>query len=361
MISIDTTSSHTEQLAPSVAPSRRELLTLIPGTDSAYLLVLDNSSLTKFKECPTSWLFYAVYGREAHAKNAALSFGGGTHVGLEDLHRGPLPDESPESFAARWQQNVIDFFSRNPPPPDEYRTPSTCIEVLKHYQWRSQFDDYKLSLLSDSSGLIVERPFELPLCTIPVNSTLKLPAWNEPRFVSQIHVAWSGRIDLVAHTHGLNRVVDHKTSSIDGDTFTQSFVLSSQVLGYIWAGRQLWPELDLRAFCLNVIRLKRPSGSTPLMEKGPRGGEPALKFFRCFYEYSPERMDWWKEQTINHVSDIVRCLIRSAFPSHDNQCMGKYGKCQYHDVCVNDHAPNRYKLLHSDLYKSVTWNPTDNR
>lgn len=353
MLTLDTSSAHTEQAPPLVPPVRRELLTLIPNTKDEYLLVLDNSSLTKFKECPLSWQYYAVYGREAHARNAALSFGGAIHVGLESILRGD--DEATTSA------KTLAFYQSNPPPPDEYRTPATALEVLAAYRQRTSFPDYTWDILSDDSGPIIEKPFELPLCSIRVNQQIQLPHWPAPRPVSIIHVAWSGRIDLVAFTHGLNRVTDHKTSSIDGDNFTMSFNLSSQVLGYIWAGRQLWPSLDLRAFCLNVIRLKRPTGSTGLLEKGPRGGEPPLKFFRAYYQYSPERMDWWLANTKRIVTDIVHSLSRNFFTAHDNQCMNKFGRCQYHDVCMTDSEKVRLALLHSDLFKSVTWNPTDNR
>jgi hypothetical protein len=352
MLTIPTHKNLVSEPEPLVPSTRRELLTQFPNSDD-YLLVLDNTALTKFKECPLSAAHYLVYGREAHAKNAALSFGSAIHVGLESILRG---EDDATTTAA-----VLKFFSENPPPPDEYRTPATALEVLRHYHQRATLADYQWQLLTDATGPIIERAFELPLMSIIIDCNLKLPAWDAPRFVARIFVAWSGRIDTVAFTHGMNRVVDHKTSSIDGDQFTQAFHLSSQVLGYIWAGRQLWPDLDLRAFCVNVIRLKKPTGSTGLLDKGPRGGEPALKFFRAYFQYSPERMDWWLSNTRATVSDLVHCLVRSFFPANDTHCIGKYGRCQYHDVCCNDSASMRERMLVSDLFKTVTWNPTANR
>lgn len=352
MLNIDTSSVLTSNPEPLIPHKRRQFLTPIPAS-SDFLLVLDNSALTKFKECPLSYCYYALFNREAHARNAALAFGGAVHVGLETLLKGG-DDEAVTSSVNR-------FFELNPPPPDEYRTPANALEILRHYRQRTTLPDYSWSILSDSSGPLIERAFELPLCSVLVNRDIQLPDWPTPQFCSRIHVAWSGRIDVVANCNTLNRIVDHKTSSIDGDTFTLSFVLSSQVLGYIWAGRQLWPDLDLRAFCLNVIRFKRPTGSAPITEKGPRGGEPALKFFRAYYEYSPERMDWWFTNTVKTVADLVHCVTRSFWPARDNQCISKFGRCQYHDVCTTDNENVRAAILKSDLFKEVTWNPTDNR
>jgi hypothetical protein len=176
-----------------------------------------------------------------------------------------------------------------------------------------------------------------------------------------IHIAWSGRIDLIAHVNGVTRVVDHKTSSIDGDQFIQSFQLASQTQGYVWAGRQMWPELNVSGFCLNCIRLKRPTGSVGIMERGPRGGEPALAFFRAFFEYSDERLAEWERDTILHIEDFLHSVSRSAFPLNDRACFDKFGRCPYHDVCTIDSPRVRDNLLMSDAFRQVTWNPVAGR
>ena len=243
----------------------RELLTPLPE-EGHYLLVIDNSAMEVFTKCPTAALHYLVYRREAHARNASLAFGGALHEGIAELLRGHSEDDQ--------DQAILNYFLENPPAPDEYRTPSLALQVMRHYRTRHACPDYAWSILADTSP-IIERPFELPLGVLDVNTRIQLPDWPEPRLVKAIHVAWSGKMDLVANVALKNRVVDHKTTSIAGDTYIPSFILAHQTIGYVWACQQIWPSLDISGFCLNAIYLRKPGPwSTSLIAPGPRGGTP---------------------------------------------------------------------------------------
>ena len=358
--------------SPDTNP-RRQLLTPLPEAGH-FLMVIDNSSCEKFVTCPQSAYNYLVLGREPHAKNAALVFGGALHCGLEALLLGKSDAEQ--------DQAILSFFAHHPAPPDEYRTESNCLEVLRHYRQRSSFPDYEWQLQSDERGPLVERAFELPLGVVEVGEWIEMP-WLDTSsmkdvaeggsffknhvikdgkvYVSHIHIAWSGRMDAIATVNGLTRVVDHKTTSIAGDQVIQDFQLSNQTIGYVWAARQLWPHLDVRGFAVNFVHLKKPVKGCGLMDRGPRGGDPALNFFRAFFQYSDERLSWWQNNALDIVSDFIHCLSRNSFPSHTKWCFGKYGKCPYHDVCCQDDAAVRSNMIKSDMFKDVTWNPTANR
>lgn len=337
---------------PATEGIRRRLLTPLPDND--YLLVLDNSSLEKHVTCPRSAEWYLVQGREAHARNAALVFGGALHEGLEVLHLGG-PDDAQDAAVRR-------FFNENPAPPDEYRTLPTALEVLKHYRTECRVrEDYRWEILSDDKGLIVERAFELPLGTIPVNATIQLPEWEAPRPVRNIIVAWSGRLDILTRVSGVGYVTDNKTTSIGDEKFIQDFQLANQTRGYTWAARKLWPEHAVQGFCLNAIWLKKPTGTGPLNEKGPRGGEPALRFFRSYFTYSDDMIAQWEFNVLCVVSDFVHNLVRNYHPTHEKWCFGKYGRCQYHDVCCIQDPPTRLRYLKSEAFKDVTWDPVAGR
>lgn len=368
-LSIPTTSVMTH--APVVPAPRRELLTPLsePGE---FLLVMDNSSIETFTTCPTYAMYHLVYAREAHARNAALTFGGAIHVGLEYIEKlegkefefdggeliGKIKRVWTETDTA---QRVLRYFTENPTPPDEYRTPTCALEVLAHYRVRRTFPDYQWNVLSDQNGLLVERAFELPLGVLEVNEEIQLPSWPKPVRVGRIHVAWSGRIDLVAECNFRNRIVDHKTTSIAGDQFVQDFQLSNATIGYLWAAQQLYPDLDVSGFVLNAIHLKRHKPGTPLNLKGPRGGEPPLNFFRAYFDYTPERVTQWAENALVLVEDFVHCVVRNFYPMHTKWCFAKYGKCSYHDLCTIDTPEVRMRMLQSDAFKDVTWNPTADR
>lgn len=357
--------SHHINPPESSAPTRK-LFREIPDLPDEYLLVIDNSSLEVWKLCSYAARNYLVLHREGHARNAALVFGGAVHLGLESLYRG-------ESLNAA-QARAVKYFTDNPVPPGDYRTAAVASEVLQHYELRARQPDYAWQILSDSSGPLIERAFELPFAVFEVDAEISVPEWETPRYVKRIHVAWSGRIDVVTCANERNRVTDNKTTSIGSDDFIQSFQLSSQTRGYVWAGQQIWPELSISGFCLNALWLKRPAkGSTSwngsLVDKGPRGGDPALQLFRKYFDYHPSAIEQWRRDTVAHIEDFITCLIRNHFPTNDRSCFNKYGRCQFHDACTMFADPAnadgaelaRVRFLNSSAYKAVTWNPTHER
>lgn len=378
---------------------RRDFLTPIPDLPGEFLLVLDNTSLEKIKRCHKAAENYLVLGREAHAKNAALTFGGAIHEGLEKFHKWQFRLEQAKAFLpntepldtikelhgpAAQDQAIVQYFTENPAPPDVYRTVGNALEVLKHYRRRSDPDlhpDYEWEIMSDEHGPIIERAFEIPLAVLelwipydlfiklggnPDNEAIHFSDDSSQVFV-RIHIAWSGRIDLIAKANQRIRIVDHKTTSISGDQFIQSFQLSSQTIGYLWAANQLWPSLDVSGFCLNAIAISAAAAKTAMTsgrsiaERGPKGGEPALSFFRAYYDYSPERIARWERDTVLLIEDFLHSLSRGTFPMNDRQCHDKFGVCPYFEACVIDDERVGRNLLMSDAFKQVTWNPTNGR
>lgn len=333
---------------PSVG-ERRPLLTELPEND--YLLVLDNSAFEKFVTCPRSAEFYLVYEREAYARNAALVFGGALHAGLELYHLGEAEEKQNTA--------VKDFFRLNPAPPDEYRTEVNALEVLRLYRQEAAIrEDYKWEILRNQQGeLIVERAFELPLGIVPVDAVIQLPSWPQPKTVRDIHVAWSGRIDVLTSVMGHSYITDNKTTKIGDDKFIQDFQLSNQTQGYVWAAQKLWPEHEVNGFCLNAIWFRKPTSAGPLNEKGPRGGEPALRFFRSYFQYQPETIKRWEFNALTIVGDFIHNLVRRYHPMHTKWCFGKYGRCQYHDVCCIQDPQTALRYLQSEVFKPVTWDP----
>src|SRR5258705_6854109 len=116
-------------LPPAAPPAPkgplRPLLTPLPQPGH-YLLVIDNSAMEVFTKCPTAALYYLVHRREAHARNAALTFGGALHEGIESL----LLDKSEQEQDSA----IVQYFAENPTAPDEYRTVALPLQVLQHYR-----------------------------------------------------------------------------------------------------------------------------------------------------------------------------------------------------------------------------------
>jgi len=327
---------------PTKRVLRRELLTHIDGDD--YLMVLDNTSAEKLTTCPKSAEYYLLNRREPTYKSAALVFGGALHAGLEQHLLGSCATSTPS-------EAITAYFADNPAPVTDYRTPELCLAVMDEYLIRSSFPDYAFDEI-----LLVERAFELPLCVLPVQSELQLPSWDAPRYVGSVHVAWSGKIDAIVRIGDKLLVMDHKTTSLGGDSFVQDFRLAQQTRGYCWAASQILAQ-PVSSFVGNAFHIKKPTGSGRLTAPGPRGGQPALQMFRFFFDYTEESLAEWEVNTSEIISDLLACLDRRYFPMHHKWCFGKYGACGYHDVCTQQKSV-RPNLLASDLYQDVTWDPT---
>lgn len=373
------------QPEPKIDYAPRQLLTPLPEPGH-FLLVIDNSSLEVFTTCPKSADYKLVRRREAHARNAALTFGGAIHEGLEKFltwqyseQKAQDPFDMDEVFpncgTMAQDNSIVSFFTNHPTPPDEYRTVTNALAVLAAYRQRAALPDYTWDIQSDANGPLIERAFELPLGVIEVNDYVIGDFVGDPpnvagqqlrwqgrgceTYVSHIHIAWSGRIDAVAKCGNPlgNRVCDHKTGKVD----PQEYPLSWPVIGYVWAGQQLWPELNISGFCLNALSTKKPTAGCSMTDTGPRGGKPALEMFRSYFEYTPERLAQWQNDTLLIVSDFINCLVRGQFPRHSKWCFGKYGRCQYFDVCCQDNPAVRLAMLNSDMFRNVTWNPVAGR
>lgn len=348
--------SDTQVIPVEAARPKREFLTHIEGND--YLLIMDSTALEKVARCHAAGYYYLILGREPHAKNAALTFGGAIHAGIEMLFKG---------LDATTQNAMVQkYFVENPAPPDEYRTFPMALQVMEHYreQLRVRVDYKDEQLLTDNDGKIIERAFEIPLGVLEIGTDIQLPSWDVPKRVNNIHVAWSGRIDRASHLMQMGRVVDVKTTSMGGDQFIQTFQLSPQTIGYVWASQQMWPDFHLRGFALDAIHLKKPTKSNAmsgLMEKGPRGGEPSLQFFRAYFEYGQPRIDQWAHNTLTEIEDFVHSLVRNFFPLRTQHCFNKFGRCPYFDVDTIDNPDVRIRMLQSDAFKDVTWDPTVGR
>ena len=228
---------------------------------------------------------------------------------------------------------------------------------MRHYRDRQALPDYEWEVLRDEQGEpLIERPFELPLGVLDINTRLQLPDWPQPQLVKSIHVAWSGKIDLIANVAHRNRVVDHKTTSIAGDNYIPKLhpapIRRSAMCGrpVSFGAASTSPAFASTLFT-SAGRSPAPSALSPRV---PEAGQPPLDFFRAQFEYCPQRLDQWEANSMTLAEDFVHCLVRRYFPMFTNSCFNKYGRCQYHDICTLDDPAVRQRMLASDMYRDVT-------
>ena len=336
----------------------RKLLTPVPEEPHSYYLTIDNSSLEQFNVCARSAEYYMVHSRESSNPSPALVFGGALHKGLESLYKyGNKPEIEPIV-----NEQITQHFFKNPPPPDEYRTASLCLDIFGAYKAAHPVELFQI--VEDAQGPWIERSFRLPLGVLEIDQDILYSpealiagdytkmSWSPTLakggfHINKIYILWTGRIDLVIQWDGKLWVLDHKTTSRGGETFYDDFYLAQQTIGYTWAAQQLLDK-PVAGLVLNAFEVRAPTKTG----KGPT-------FNRRRYEYSPEQLVEWEHNTRTLVGDFLHHLARGYFPMETKWCHGKYGKCKYFDVCRLP-AAQRATALAFDSFRDVTWSPENN-
>lgn len=343
-------------LQPPVQLVKKEMVPVFtphPTEPDSYVFRIDNSTLTKFQTCPRSAEFYVLYRRTSNTK-VALVFGGAVHKGLESLY---LHGFNPDGLAIG-ESRILQHFRDNPVVQD-WRTDVHAVTCLRKY-YNEYKDDTTIKVLNTPSGEpFIEKSFDVELGHIDVDDELHYPVeklvgkaiadtlpnkhWLKIR---RIYVHFIGRLDLlVQYVDGKKRVADHKTTTMLGDTFFDSFILDQQPTGYVYACEQIFGERP-DGFLLNALALRKPTPS----------GKP-FEFHRKYYNYSAAQVEEWRQDFISLTSDFLSHAFRGYFPKSTPWCFGKYGACPYFEVCRLP-KEHRLSMLNTSAYMDVTWDPT---
>jgi len=310
-----------------------------------YVLLIDNSSMEKMTTCPRSAMFALIEGRTPPSR-PPLIFGGAHHNGLEAHYKGKSDDEIVQAMTAEFDPNIS----------MDWRTPELCLESMSDYIKKYK-NETITPLLGQNNLPMVEIPFSIPIGTVEINGHLQFPPRKlvkdyrgdieeQQLYVRNITIFWTGKIDAFMKEGRSIWVMDHKTSSIKGNTYYDNFELSHQTIGYTWAAEQILGE-PVQGFLLNLIINRKPT-------KSGTGRE----FDRRKYFYPRYRIDEWPHDTLAVIDDMIHRLMQGVFPPARAWCTGKYGKCPYFDVCCGP-PDTRMAVLHSSAFEDNTWSPLD--
>jgi hypothetical protein len=309
-------------------------------------LFIDNTTLETMTTCPRQYQYYGLVKRESTKERPALKFGDIVHLILEVKYRNlHLP---PEQQTKLMVEKAVYLFSIYSPPEDDYRNLNLTVDAIEHYQKLYSFEPFTIA--TQNGNPLIEIPFAVPITEFEVNANIPIrnpDSTIEVRWVEKIKVVWTGRIDIVYDLNGKLFGMDHKTTSMMGPTFFREFDTSSQFPGYSWAVTAM--GIPLSSFIINALGIRKPT-------KTGKGFE----FTRHTINFTPNSLEEWKRDTTFIISDLISMLLRDYFPRHTKWCVGKYGECQYYNVCVLPEE-QRSMMLGTGDYKPVVWNPLDER
>jgi hypothetical protein len=299
----------------------------IPLTDGAF--IIDNSGIEKFK-CPRAFEYGVDMRRIAVGKAAGANFGSTIHRGLETRYK--LVDTNPVDDATTMVINTAmhEWQQENPQPIGDFRNYDHAVKFLAVYNQIYKKETF--NIITHNGKKIIESSFLLPLGT-----------------VQNIPILYSGKIDLGIESNGIWSF-DHKTAFMFGEGFDKQMAMDGGQLGYCWAlGQTL--QVTPRGYIIDAMRVRRPKKEDEFGGTAPIDG---TDFKRIPCPVSQEQVEEWKKDTLTIVSDIFNCYDRGYFPRHRWQCVGKYGICEYYDVCSTN-ITQREQIINSNLFEESKW------
>jgi len=289
------------------------------------------------------FLFRGLFRREKVSEKSALRYGSIYHYALEEIEKKPnitLAEISTE------------IYKRFDPPPTDWRTPDHLLKSLTLYRKRWESEGFRTIKGKDGQPL-VELPFSLPLAKVTVEAEVfsDIPEYmlavfgtTEKQFIKEVHVYWTGRIDKIVQEDFDQFVLDHKTASMTGETYFKNFELAQPTIGYCWAARQMgYPVVGL---ILDVIVGRQPT----------KTGK-AYEFERRKFFYPEHRLNEFVPNTVSIIQNLISCIVTCEFPRHTNVCCGKFGMCQFHDICLSPPEQRINQLHNNHNYNITLWSP----
>lgn len=299
--------------------------------------------------CP--WLAYAsiIRRRRLSGESPALRFGGLLHRVLAYRYRMQWHDKP---FDERAQIRALQhLFTSTPCELEGWRNCDNAIKAIRGYNSNYAKEDFHVATNPFTSFPYVEQPF----------------AVDTHKTIRGRKIIYVGRIDLkVVFPDKSTYTLDHKTTSMLGDTFWQDQQMTGQHRGYIWADREC-TGTECTGYIVNAIGAKesisRAEYDDVLGRVVPTGKSQALPLElsrqRFFTRVPPGQIDEWFENMLAQVDRFLYNVDCGFFPRHYKHCIHKYGVCTFYNVCSLPQESREHALM-SSAYQENEWTPLYN-
>lgn len=327
---------------PNTATSRPPQKTKV--AEAVQRAYYDNTKLSDYKDCPRYYYLRHERGWRGSAISKPLTFGLAWHSAMSVVWRGyrklklsTLPQVAMEAFWNTWVKEGgpknLDLQVQ-----EEWaaRTPAVAEEMLINY-----LED-RGSILQKATLLHTEQPFAVPL------------------FDDSADYFYIGRKDEKIILNGEGIVIEHKTTSeykIDGgfkSTYIDQFSPNSQVEGYLWSEKHEKQYPAKMVWVDSALVHKKVHDAFKFI--------PISKVTAGLEGWLWEARDW-----VMRVESDLRRLYEekqdgqthmTAFPKNTEHCVGKYGTCQFLNICRSNPNPAKIKEP-PEGYIEERWEPFD--
>ena len=293
----------------------------LPLIDGHFLI--DNSALEQLK-CPQAFFYNQILARVPTSEAAGRNFGSTIHRGLEIRYH--TKDLNQAKTAMQ------EWLTANPQPEGDFRNFNHACLVLDTYDQIYRKESFEI-LHTHAGKFIIEASFALPFGK-----------------VDNIPILYCGKIDLGIRDNLGIWSFDHKTAFQFGDTFTKQMSMDGGQRGYCWALKQVTGQQP-KGYVIDAIRIRRPKRGDEFRDIAPCD---ATDFQRLRFQLTESELNEWQEDVLAMLENIFFMAKRDKWPRQRWQCVGKYGLCDYFDVC-GSLPQHREQILNSGLFQDNVW------
>ena len=302
------------------------------------VVVIDNHILSTYEACKRKGYYRDVLELVPNERGPALGFGITLHAAREayirEALKSPAATVLDQSFAVEaglvalretWAKEM----------PEEYKDPAKFLDKRSLSNAEKLFRGYIAKYgPQDYVPMYVEVPFTVGL-------GVSLDGWE---------VVWSGIIDDLCRFDGGLYVVDLKTSSWPlGSTFFRNFRLSQQLMGYVFAARQIVsPDVIgamIHGLWVHAEPIRKTTKTVPIDD-----------YYKVdMYIWTDSQLEEWRTSVLSKVDEMQRAKLTEDFPMNLGQACSVYGKCSYQDLCLG--SPEVRDRLIQLGYRHEKWDP----
>jgi len=274
----------------------------------------DNSRLADYKECPRKYFIRHMMGWTRDGNAVFLNFGSAWHDSMDVVWKHAKSFPKDELLKMAMLQFNLTWTDAGMPDMEDFqgnemyspRTPGIAGEMLHNYIAE------RSKMLAECTVLSIEQPFAIPLPHLD-------------------NIWYVGRLDKVVEYGIQTLILEHKTTTAyaTAGNFRSDWVeiwySSPQCKGYQFGGSLFYPKLDGVWVDGALVHKKI---------------HDAFKFIPV--NHHVDLLAEWVGYTNNWVQRVAGeeeaykeagVLKPGMFPKNEDSCFGKYGTCQFLDIC----------------------------
>jgi hypothetical protein len=264
-------------------------------------------------------------------------------------------------------------FAVEPNEENDWRNLNWAMEIYQQHSRKFEFEGFELMKYKEPR--ICKNCNDIDPHCIWCNGTGRTSIMSEVPFVVKLFDYWNefskdaitipvyyhGFIDLLVSQNGLLFVFDWKSTSKLGQSYWDDKKAIAQPKGYCFAIEELL-KVKMHGYIIRALRTIEPP---QYVTNGTASKKGEFKKISDWWDESlvEQRFDLgdgelneWKNNAIEQVEQFLWHYSRGFFPQNKSMCVGKYGRCQYYEVCHTFPSTDREILLNSELFKQKETN-----